>query len=89
MEEFGNYYIEPIETIGRGTFGIVQKVRVYNKSQTHYTEYARKIFSEHFIPLEYIEEYAKRFEIEVEEQSKCSHRNIVRICLHNLSGVKK
>lgn len=30
MEERGNYLIDPLEVIGSGGFGLVEKIRLYN-----------------------------------------------------------
>lgn len=84
MEEFGNYYIERIKEIGRGSFGKVEEILVYNRSKTNSIKYARKIFSPHpAIPTEDIDNFKKRFEIEVECQSRCFHKNVVHVSIHN------
>ncbi|OBX03698.1 protein kinase [Gallibacterium genomosp. 3] len=85
MEEFGNYYIETIEHLGRGTFGTVDKVRVYNKTKTHLTEYARKFFEPRYATQSDYEEYKERFRREITYQSDCFNRNIVHVCLYNLA----
>lgn len=87
MEEFGNYFIEHIEHIGNGSFGTVEKIRLWNRSKTHSTELARKFFSPRITDEEYAD-YRQRFDIEVKSQSGCLHRNIVHICAHNLHGNK-
>lgn len=86
MEEFGNYWIEPICQIGEGGFGIVEKVKVYNKSKTHYEYYARKIFSPSaLIEKDLIPELKHRFRREVLYQAKCFHKNIVPVYMCNLN----
>lgn len=88
MEEFGNYYIEKIKDIGRGSFGKVEEIFVYNRSQTNKTKYARKIFSpDSRIPAEDIDNFKQRFEIEVECQSRCFHKNVVHVSIHNRHGI--
>lgn len=45
MEEFGNYWIERVDVIGSGSFGKVEKIRLYNHSKTYFKEYALKTYS--------------------------------------------
>lgn len=84
MEEFGNYWIETIQTIGKGGFGRVDKVRIYNKSKTHYREYARKYFSPRVTNSQEFDEYKERFKREVTYQAQCFDNNIVHICMYSL-----
>lgn len=83
---FGNYVIKPIIEIGRGTFGTVEKVEIYNLNGGKCGDYARKIFS----PPDGIdiEEFYKRFCREVISQSKCVHKNITYMFLHCLKTQK-
>lgn len=84
MEEFGNYWIERVDVIGNGSFGKVEKIRLYNHSKTYFKEYALKAYSpDPRIPKNEIEMFRQRFAIEVECQSKCFHNNITHICIHN------
>jgi len=84
MECCANYLIKPLEVIGSGGFGVVQKIELYNSSQHFSGLYARKIFS----PVEdaYREEFLRRFKREVHYQAHCMHTNIVPVVLHNLHG---
>lgn len=88
MEEFGNYWIEPGDTIGNGGFGTVEKVTVHNKSKTNSKEFARKRFSPRAQSLqeldEYLDEYKERFKREVTYQAQCFDSNIVHICMYSL-----
>ncbi|KOQ98400.1 protein kinase [Haemophilus sp. C1] len=87
MEEFGNYFIEPVNKIGSGTFGYVEKVNVYNKSRTHKTIFARKYFRPSYKPSESgLNELQERFKREVTYQAKCFHNNIVPIYMCNLNS---
>lgn len=43
MEERGNYLIDPLEVIGSGGFGLVEKIRLYNSQRKICGLYARKI----------------------------------------------
>ncbi|HEA3264559.1 TPA: serine/threonine protein kinase [Pasteurella multocida] len=86
MKEFGNYYIEYVGPLGRGSFGRVDEVLVHNRSQTHSRKYAMKTFDpDKRIPSDEIEVFKRRFEIEVECQSRCFHNNVVHVCIHNRS----
>ena len=87
MEEFGNYFIEPVNKIGSGTFGYVEKVNVYNKSRTHKTIFARKYFRPSYKPsASELNELQERFKREVTYQAKCFHNNIVPIYMCNLNS---
>lgn len=87
MEEFGNYFIEPVKEIGSGTFGYVEEVNVYNKSRTHKTIFARKYFRPSYKPSESeLNELQERFKREVAYQAKCLHNNIVPIYMCNLNS---
>lgn len=87
MKEFGNYYIEPIGSLGCGSFGKVERVKIYNRSKTHCKEYAMKTFSpDPRIPTSEIETFRKRFDLEVECQARCFHNNVAHVCIHNRNG---
>lgn len=86
MEEFGNYYIERISNIGEGGFGVVEKVKLYNKSKTNYGLYARKIFNPSSLMEEsLIGELKHRFKRETRYQASCFHKSIVPVSMYNLN----
>lgn len=86
MEEHGNYWIEDISVLGSGTFGIVKKVVVHNKSKTKQTVYAKKEFKTDRLHDDEVEEFRERFKREVKYQANCKHSNIVPIVLYNLQA---
>ncbi|WP_223883574.1 hypothetical protein [Phytobacter ursingii] len=45
MDRCGNYYLEDQERLGRGGFGEVFAVKVYDLTKTHSKIFARKYFS--------------------------------------------
>ncbi|MFJ3266059.1 protein kinase domain-containing protein [Serratia liquefaciens] len=84
MEERGGFLIKPVKEIGRGGFGYVEKIELFNYSDYKCGEYARKILIPQDEP--YREEFEKRFEREIRYQAACKHNNIVPIYIHKLSG---
>lgn len=80
MEERGNYLIEPIQEIGSGGFGLVEKIRLYNSQKHECGLYARKILR----PDASDPELFARFEREVRYQTECLHTNIVQIFICHL-----
>ncbi|WP_236930556.1 serine/threonine-protein kinase, partial [Glaesserella parasuis] len=84
MEEFRNYWIKPVDKIGNGSFGTVERVAVYNKSKTISKEFARKHFSPRVQNSQELDEYKERFKREVIYQAECFHSNIVHICMYSL-----
>lgn len=81
MEEFGNYFIEPVCEIDRGGFGIVEKVKIYNKKKTHHQFYARKLFNSD----DSTGELRHRFKREIKYQAGCFNKGIVHIYMYNLN----
>ncbi|MFA0547341.1 serine/threonine protein kinase [Vibrio splendidus] len=75
MEIVANYKFEVLEQIGKGGFGHVEKIRLFNMSGTHSGLYARKVLD----PQVELKLYHERFEKEVLCQSKCQHTHIVQI----------
>lgn len=88
MEARGNYLIKPIQEIGHGTFGRVERIEVYNTAGHLSGEYARKVLSVNpalINDLFSVDDWKKRFEREVKYQAKCTHSNVVPICIHHLT----
>lgn len=44
-EQHGNYFIKRIQLIGRGAFGFVEHVKVYNLNKGECGDYARKVLA--------------------------------------------
>ncbi|HHV2515624.1 TPA: protein kinase domain-containing protein [Escherichia coli] len=84
MEERGNYLIEPLEVIGSGGFGLVEKIRLYNSQRKICGLYARKILR----PDATDPELFTRFEREVRYQTECLHTNIVQIFICHLQNAQ-
>lgn len=88
MDPRGNYLIKPIDELGQGTFGRVEKVEVYNTLGHFSGFYARKVLSvnpkliNHLFSLD---DWKRRFEREVRYQAACTHDNVVPVCIHHLS----
>jgi|GEM_PF-613288 len=85
MEEFRGYKIKPIERLGEGAFGYVEKVELYNLDGGLCGIYARKVLAPqgNILSSISIEEIKRRFIREVTYQSYCSHANIIYIYLFN------
>ena len=84
-EQHGNYFIKRIQLIGRGAFGFVEHVKVYNLNKGECGDYARKVLApEKPQLLAQIEQFRRRFKREVVYQSHCVHSNIVPIYLCDL-----
>lgn len=81
----GSYKILPIEDMGGGTFGFVQKVEVYNQKDHLCGLYAMKTMKSDARELE---NFRKRFMREGHLQAKCSHPNIVQIFICDLKSVE-
>ncbi|MGM3161655.1 protein kinase domain-containing protein [Dickeya undicola] len=95
MDRCGNYYIEDIEKLGRGGFGEVFSVRVYNLTKTHYKIYARKYFSpspeNDGSTIQAIADLRQRFLVEIKVQCELNRTNydsIAPIVLFNQNGDK-
>lgn len=83
-EVHGNYVIFPIERIGQGGFGYVEKVELKNSRGMICGNYARKVFA----PQDpaYRDEFIRRFEREVTYQADCAHNNIVPVYIYHREG---
>ncbi|EHX8218506.1 serine/threonine protein kinase, partial [Escherichia coli] len=69
-EQHGNYFIKRIQLIGRGAFGFVEHVKVYNLNKGECGDYARKVLApEKPELLAQIEQFRRRFKREVVYQS--------------------
>ncbi|HEM7759313.1 serine/threonine protein kinase [Acinetobacter baumannii] len=79
----GNYKIEPIEEMGGGSFGEVQKVRVYNQKDHLCGIFALKTMQS---TAREIDDFRKRFKREGYLQSKCCHPNIVSLYICDLDN---
>lgn len=85
MEKFHSYRINPVERLGEGAFGYVEKIELYNHFDEICGLYARKVLD----PKENIlsgmphDEVKRRFIREVLYQSECVHDNVISICLFN------
>lgn len=85
MEEFHSYKITPVEKLGEGAFGYVEKIKLYNSRDHFCGLYSRKILqpSQRIIESISFEEIKRRFTREVIYQSLCSHDNVTSIYLFN------
>lgn len=96
VDECGNYYLkDKPNRLGRGGFGEVFPVSVYNRSKDHKTEYARKYFSpvaeNNATPIRLIADLRERFLVEIKTQCYLSSLNsnvIAPIVLFNTNGEK-
>lgn len=82
-ERHHSYVIKTVEEIGRGGFGFVEKVEIFNIDGVRCGFYAKKILS----PSDGLskDEFRRRFKREVDYQAKCSHFNVAPIYFHNLN----
>lgn len=95
MDECVNYYIEDINSLGRGGFGEVFKVNVHNRTKKHTKLYARKYFSPSpdmdKTPIREIADLRQRFIVEIRTQCRLNARGydfIAPIVLFNTNGDK-
>ncbi|WP_299142579.1 serine/threonine-protein kinase [uncultured Vibrio sp.] len=80
MDRVANYKYKTLSRIGNGGFGYVDKIELFNLSETHSGFYARKVLD----PKVDLKMYKERFVREVISQSKCQHDNIVTIYICDL-----
>ncbi|CNI09844.1 Serine/threonine-protein kinase PrkC [Yersinia frederiksenii] len=80
MISHGNYIIEPLNHLGAGSFGRVEKVTVRPVSGPICGEFARKILiDQHEDP-----DLLARFKREVKSQDTCLHKYVAQIFICNL-----
>ena len=80
MQNISSYKYITISKLGNGGFGYVEKIQLFNASETHSEFYARKVLA----PQNDLKLYRERFKREVISQDKCQHSNVVRIYLCDL-----
>lgn len=80
MDHVASYKYKTISRIGNGGFGYVDKIQLFNLSETCSDFYARKVLD----PKVDLKMFKERFKREVLSQSKCRHRNIVHIYICDL-----
>lgn len=95
MDRCGNYLLKDGRSLGRGGFGEVYKVEVYNLAQTNVTTYARKYFSPcpdfDNTAIKELADLRQRFLVEIKTQCKLNRINydsIAPIVLFNTNGDK-
>lgn len=80
MDRVANYKYKTLNRIGNGGFGYVDRIELFNLSETHSGFYARKVLD----PKVDLKMYKERFVREVISQSKCQHDNVVHIYICDL-----
>lgn len=80
----GNYKYKIIEEIGRGGFGFVDKIELFNLDGHRCGEYARKSLKD--LEPELRDEFRRRFVREVSYQASCVHTNVAHIYLCDLKS---
>ncbi|MBV4532720.1 protein kinase [Pseudomonas sp. SWRI107] len=80
----GNYKYRIIKRIGKGGFGFVERIELFNIEGVRCGEYARKCLSD--LDKEIREEFRRRFAREVSYQASCVHTNVANIYLCDLKS---
>ncbi|OLQ83787.1 hypothetical protein BIT28_20180 [Photobacterium proteolyticum] len=79
-----SYKFRTIGYLGDGTFGYVERVELFNNSETHSGLYARKILDQKID----LKLYKERFEREILAQCDCHNKHIVPIYTFDLAPDK-
>lgn len=82
MKYVANYKYTTINEIGSGGFGYVEKIQLFNLSESHSGFYARKVLA----PTVDLKMYKERFKREVQSQCACQHKHVVNIYICDLSS---
>jgi serine/threonine-protein kinase len=80
----GNYKYKIIERIGKGGFGFVERIELFNTSNHKCGDYARKSLKE--LDPSIRDEFRRRFAREVSYQASCVHTNVANIYLCDLNS---
>jgi eukaryotic-like serine/threonine-protein kinase len=80
----GNYKYKIIKEIGKGGFGFVEKIELFNVADHRCGEYARKSLGDLKESLR--DEFRRRFAREVSYQASCVHTNVAHIYLCDLKS---
>ena len=82
MNLVANYKYNIINRIGNGGFGYVEKIELFNMTETHSGFYARKVLDQTVD----LKMYRERFKREVLSQAQCRHIHVVHIYICDLHG---
>lgn len=93
MDQCGNYFIEDVRSLGRGGFGEVFEVNVYNMTRDYVSVYARKYFSPSpeydATGIKELTDIRQRFLVEIKTQcilNRINYDSIAPIVLFNING---
>lgn len=80
LEQVANYKYKILNRIGNGGFGYVDRIELFNLTETISGFYARKVLD----PQVDLKMYKERFVREVISQCECHHENVVCIYIYKL-----